>query len=100
MPDERALPLPAVHLAGVIRAGREAAEREAAAQNEQETAAAPRPSPTGPVQGADPPRPAGGPKGARAVEVPKRKKAKKKDVETGPALPDPRGRGKAMDVEA
>jgi hypothetical protein len=100
VPDERALPLPAVHLAGATRAGREAAEREAAAQNEQERAARQRPSPTGPVREADRVRPVGGPKGARALVVPKTKKARKKDVEKPPTPPDPNGRGRALDREA
>jgi hypothetical protein len=93
--------LPAVHLAGVERARYVVAVREAADRNGREIAAKKSPDAIPPVRGVEAVRGPAGRKDARAHELKKRKKAKKKDVVEKPSTPpDPEGRGKNIDLQA
>jgi hypothetical protein len=99
VPDERSLPLSALGLAGVVKAQAEAAAKAHAQENEKELQARKAPADPGPAKAVDPVRPESGPKAARAVEVPRRKRVKKKAArETPPTPPDPHGRGSAIDL--
>ena len=99
MPKEPSLP--AVHLAGVERARYVAAVQEATDRNGRAIAAAKGPDAIPPVRGVDAVRGASGRKDARAYEITKKKRAKKKDiVEKAPTPPDPAGRGRSIDLKA
>ena len=99
MPKEPSLP--AVHLAGVERARYVAAVQEATDRNDREINAAKAPDAIPPVRGVDVVRGAAGRKDARAHEIRKKKRAKKKDVvEKPPTPPDPGGRGRSIDLKA
>lgn len=99
MPKEPSLP--AVHLAGVERARYVAAVEKQADENGREIAAGKAPPGTSPVRGVEAVRGASGRKDARSIEVPKKKRVKKKDVaEKPPTPPDPAGRGRQIDLKA
>jgi hypothetical protein len=99
VPDERSLPLNAVHLAGVNQASRQAAAKAAAEENEKDVQARKVPADPGPAKAVQPVSPSPSRRAARALEVPRGKRPKKK-APKAPPPPDPHGRGSSVDVKA
>ncbi|HYE97748.1 MAG TPA: hypothetical protein VEJ18_02505 [Planctomycetota bacterium] len=98
-PDPRAVPETQLALASAAQALQQTAAQEAAARDGRAAARAERRRVEA-SQPVDAVRPASRARGPRAVEIRKRKTREEKKRADGPPAPDPRGRGRRVDVKA